>query len=381
MNYADLAPAYVRAIAPYQPGKPISEVARELGLAEKDIIKLASNENPLGCGAAAKVAMRKAIEEAHLYPDGSGYELKAALAKKWNVTMESIVIGNGSNDLLDYIAMAYLAPGVSAVYAQHCFAVYPITVLARGATGIKVPAKNYGNDLDAMLAAIKPDTRVLFLANPNNPTGTFTPYPEIHAFLKKVPANVIVVLDEAYNEFLPHELRVNTTEWLKEFPNLVLTRTFCKIYGLAGLRCGYMLGHPQVCDMVNRVRAPFNVNSIAQAAALAALGDDDFVTRTYDNNRAGMTQLIEGCKAQMLDFIPPYGNFITIDVGVNGTTGPAVFNALLKRGVIVRPIVGYELPKHIRVTIGLPAENTRFLAALKESLAEVAGATAASKKD
>ena len=368
MNYADLAPAYVRAIAPYQPGKPISEVARELGLAEKDIIKLASNENPLGCGEAAKAAMRKAIEEAHLYPDGSGYELKAALAKKWGVSMESIVIGNGSNDLLDYIAMAYLAPGVSAVYAQHCFAVYPITVLARGATGIKVPAKNYGNDLDAMLAAIKPDTRVLFLANPNNPTGTFTPYPEIHAFLKKVPANVIVVLDEAYNEFLPHELRVNTTEWLKVFPNLVLTRTFCKIYGLAGLRCGYMLGHPQVCDMVNRVRAPFNVNSIAQAAALAALGDDAFVIRTYDNNRAGMAQLIEGCKAQMLDFIAPYGNFITIDVG----NGPAVFNALLKRGVIVRPIAGYELPKHIRVTIGLPAENARFLAALKEALAEVA---------
>ncbi len=368
MNYADLAPAYIRAIAPYQPGKPISEVARELGIAEKDIIKLASNENPLGCGEAAKTAMRKAIEQAHLYPDGSAYELKAALAKKWGVAMESIVIGNGSNDLLDYIAMAYLAPGVAAVYAQHCFAVYPITTLARGATGIKVPAKAYGNDLDAMLGAIKPDTRVLFLANPNNPTGTFTPYTEIHAFLKKVPAHVIVVLDEAYNEFLPHELRVDTTAWLTEFPNLVLTRTFCKIYGLAGLRCGYMLAHPQVCDMVNRVRAPFNVNSIAQAAALAALGDEDFVTRTYENNRAGMAQLIEGCKVQALDLIPSYGNFIAIDVG----NGPAVFNALLTRGVIVRPIAGYELPKHIRVTIGLPQENARFLVALKESLAEVA---------
>ena len=267
--------------------------------------------------------------------------------------------------------LTLFAPGVSAVYAQHCFAVYPITVLARGATGIKVPAKAYGNDLDAMRAAIKPDTRVLFLANPNNPTGTFTPYPEIHAFLKKVPANVIVVLDEAYNEFLPHELRVNTTEWLKEFPNLVLTRTFCKIYGLAGLRCGYMLAHPQVCDMVNRVRAPFNVNSIAQAAAVAALADEDFVTRTFENNRLGMAQLVEGCTAQKLEFIPSYGNFITINVG----NGPAVFNALLTRGVIVRPIVGYELPKHIRVTIGLPAENARFLAALQESLAEVAQAS------
>ena len=368
MTPKDLAPAHVRAIAPYVPGKPVAETARELGMPESAILKLASNENPLGCGEKAKAAMRKAIEQAHLYPDGSAYELKAALAKKWGVAMESIVIGNGSNDLLDYIAMAYLAPGVSAVYAQHCFAVYPITTLARGATGIKVPAKAYGNDLDAMLAAIKPDTRVLFLANPNNPTGTFTPYTEIHAFLKKVPAHVIVVLDEAYNEFLPHELRVDTTAWLTEFPNLVLTRTFCKIYGLAGLRCGYMLAHPQVCDMVNRVRAPFNVNSIAQAAALAALGDEDFVTRTYENNRAGMAQLIEGCKVQALDLIPSYGNFIAIDVG----NGPAVFNALLKRGVIVRPIAGYELPKHIRVTIGLPQENARFLVALKEALAEVA---------
>lgn len=370
MNYTELAPSYVRGIAPYQPGKPISEVARELGLAEKDIIKLASNENPLGCGEKAKAAMRLAIEQAHLYPDGSAYELKAALAAKWRVSMDAIVIGNGSNDLLDYVAMAYLAPGTSAVYAQHCFAVYPITTQARGATGIKVPAQAYGNDLDAMLAAIRTDTRMLFLANPNNPTGTFTPYAQIHAFLKKVPAHVIVVLDEAYNEFLPHELRVDTTAWLNEFPNLVLTRTFCKIYGLAGLRCGYMLAHPQVCDMVNRVRAPFNVNAIAQAAALAALGDEDFVNRTFENNRAGMAQLIAGCNELGLEFIPSYGNFLTINVG----NGPVVFDGLLTRGVIVRPIVGYELPKHVRVTIGLPEENARFLAALKDVLVEMARA-------
>ena len=367
MNYTELAPAYVRAIAPYQPGKPISEVARELGIPERDIIKLASNENPLGCGEAAKAAMRRALEEVHLYPDGASYELKAALAAKWGVAMESIVIGNGSNDLLDYVAMAYLAPGVSAVYAQHCFAVYPITVQARGAAGIKVPAKAYGNDLDAMLAAIRPDTRMVFVANPNNPTGTFTPYAEIHAFLKRVPAAVIVVLDEAYNDFLPAQLRVDTVAWLKEFHNLVLTRTFCKIYGLAGLRVGYMLGHPQVCDMVNRVRAPFNVNAIAQAAAVAALGDEDFVRRTYENNLAGMRQLTEGVKALGLEFIPSHGNFVAVDVG----DGPKVFNALLKRGVIVRPVAGYELPRHVRVTIGLPHENARFLSSLKEALAEV----------
>jgi histidinol-phosphate aminotransferase len=367
MNYTELAPAYVRAIAPYQPGKPISEVARELGIPEKDIIKLASNENPLGCGEAAKTAMRRALEEVHLYPDGAAFELKDALAKKWGVAMESIVIGNGSNDLLDYLAMAFLAPGVSAVYSQHCFAVYPITVLARGAAGIKVPASAYGNDLDAMRSAIRPDTRMLFIANPNNPTGTFTPYAEIHAFLKRVPANVIVVLDEAYNDFLPHEWRADTVAWLKEFPNLVLTRTFCKIYGLAGLRVGYMLGHPQVCDMVNRVRAPFNVNSIAQAAAVAALGDEDFVRRTFENNRAGMRQLVDGVTALGLEYIPSFGNFVSVDVG----DGPRVFNALLKRGVIVRPIVGYELPRHVRVTIGLPQENARFLASLADALAEV----------
>jgi len=366
MNYTELAPAYVRAIAPYQPGKPISEVARELGLKESEIIKLASNENPLGCGEAAKAAMRKAIEEVNLYPDGAGFALKEAISKKFGVGMDGIVIGNGSNDLLDYIAMAFLAPGTSAVYGQHCFAVYPITTLARGATGIKVPAKAYGSDLDGMLAAVRADTRIIFVANPNNPTGAFSPYDELKAFIKKVPENVIVVLDEAYNDFLPHELRADTVAWLKEFPNLVLTRTFCKIYGLAGLRVGYMLGNPQICDMVNRVRAPFNVNAIAQAAAVAALGDEEFVARGFANNRAGMKQIEEGVRALGLEFIPSYANFITIDVG----NGPAVFQALLKRGVIVRPIANYELPKHIRVTIGLPQENARFLASLKEALAE-----------
>ena len=369
MNYTELAPSYIRAIAPYQPGKPISEVARELGIPERDIIKLASNENPLGCGEAAKEAMRRALDDVHLYPDGAAFELKSALSKKWGVAMDGIVVGNGSNDLLDYVAMAYLAPGVSAVYSQHCFAVYPITVLARGAAGIKAPARDFGNDLDAMAAAIRPDTRVVFIANPNNPTCTFSPYDQVRAFLEKVSANVIVVLDEAYNDFLPHALRADTVAWLKDFPNLVLTRTFCKIYGLAGLRVGYMLANPQVCDMVNRVRAPFNVNSIAQAAAVAALGDEEFVRRTFDNNRAGMAQLTAGFEALKLTWIPSFGNFVSVDVG----DGPAVFNALLKRGVIVRPIVGYELPRHVRVTIGLPDQNARFLASLREALAEVAG--------
>ncbi|MFN0162004.1 MAG: histidinol-phosphate transaminase [Burkholderiales bacterium] len=365
MHPSATALPYVRSIAPYQPGKPISEVARELGMAERDIIKLASNENPLGCGEPAKAAMRRAIEEVHLYPDGASYDLRAALAAKWGVAMDAVTVGNGSNDLLDYLAMAYLAPGVSAVYSQHCFAVYPITVLARGAHGIKVPARDFGNDLDAMARAIRADTRMVFLANPNNPTGTFSPYVAVRDFLQRVPKEVIVVLDEAYNDFLPHELRADTVAWLTEFPNLVLTRTFCKIYGLAGLRVGYMLAHPEVCDMVNRVRAPFNVNAIAQAAAIAALGDVEFVRRTFENNRAGMAQLTAGFDKLGLPYIPSYGNFVTVDVG----DGAAVFGALLKRGVIVRPIVGYELPRHVRVTIGLPQENARFLEALAEVLA------------
>jgi histidinol-phosphate aminotransferase len=365
MHPSAIALPYVRSIAPYQPGKPISEVARELGLAERDIIKLASNENPLGCGAAARAAMRQAIDTVHLYPDGASYDLRRVLADKWRLPMDMVVIGNGSNDLLDYLAMAYLAPGVSAVYSQHCFAVYPITVLARGAAGIKVPARDYGNDLSALVGALRADTRMVFLANPNNPTGTFSPYAEIRAFLERVPASVIVVLDEAYNDFLPPAERHDTVAWLERFPNLVLTRTFCKIYGLAGLRVGYMLGHAEVCDMVNRVRAPFNVNAIAQAAAIAALGDHDFVERTYANNRAGMAQLEAGFAKLGLKWIPSHANFITVDVG----DGPAVFDALLKRGVIVRPIVGYELPRHVRVTLGLPEENARFLAALGEVLA------------
>jgi histidinol-phosphate aminotransferase len=365
MDFTALAPAYVRAIAPYQPGKPVSEVARELGIAEADIVKLASNENPLGCGARAKAAMAVALQDIHIYPDGNGFALKAALARRLGVSMESIVLGNGSNDLLEYLAMAFLSRDASAIYSQHCFAVYPLATQARGATAIKVPAKQFGHDLEGMLAAIRPDTRLVFIANPNNPTGTFLPYDELQAFLARVPEHVIVVLDEAYNDFLPTELRVDTVAWLGQFPNLVLTRTFAKIHGLAGLRVGYMLAHPQVCDMVNRVRAPFNVNSVGQAAAIAAIDDAEFIARSYENNRAGMAQLIAGCKALGLDFIPSYANFLTIRVG----DAAAVFQKLLRQGVIVRPVGGgYEMPEHLRVTIGLPQENERFLAALAKAL-------------
>jgi histidinol-phosphate aminotransferase len=366
MDYTELAPPYVRAIAPYQPGKPISEVAREFGLKESEIVKLASNENPLGCGEKAKAAMRAAIRDIHLYPDGNAFELKSALAGRFGLPMEMIVLGNGSNDLLECLAMAFLPRESSAIYSQHCFAVYPLAIQARGAAGIKVPAKNFGHDLEAMRKAIRPDTRLLYIANPNNPTGTFVPYDELRSFLQRVPQEVIVVLDEAYNDFLPRELRTDTVAWLKEFPNLAITRTFAKIYGLAGLRVGYMLANAQICDMVNRVRAPFNVNSIGQAAALAALDDEEFIRRSYDNNRAGMAQLIAGCGKLGLEYIPSYANFLTIRVGDAAT----VFQKLLRQGVIVRPAGGgYELPEHLRVTVGLPEENSRFLQALEKVLA------------
>lgn len=366
MDLCDFAPGYIRSIAPYQPGKPISELARELGLNEADIIKLASNENPLGISPRAAAAIPQAIAELARYPDGSGYDLKHALATRLGLGMERIVLGNGSNDVLEMAARAFLAPGTKAVYAQHAFAVYPLATQATGATGVEVAARDYGHDLPAMLRAIDADTRVVFIANPNNPTGTFVEPGAMHAFLRQVPANVLVVLDEAYQEYLPAELQADSVAWLREFPNLVITRTFSKIYGLAGLRLGYALAHERVADLMNRVRQPFNANSIALAAAIPALGDDDFIRRSRETNFAGMAQLTEGFKRLELQYIPSRGNFVTVRVG----DGAEVFRRLLRRGVIVRPVAGYGLPQHLRVTIGTGAENERLLTALREALHE-----------
>jgi len=364
-DLCDLSPAHIRAIAPYQPGKPTSELAREMGIDEKSIVKLASNENPRGIGPRTRAAIEAALGDLARYPDGNGFELKDALSRRYGVGMDSIVLGNGSNDVLELVAMAFLDARSSAVYSQHSFAVYPLATQARGARGISVPAKDYGHDLGAMAAAVAADTRVVFIANPNNPTGTFVPYDQIAAFLKSVPG-CIVVLDEAYNEYLPPDLRVDTVKWLKRHPNLVITRTFSKAYGLAGLRVGYAMAHPSVADLMNRVRQPFNVNSIALTAAAAALDDMEFVARSYAENRSGMQRIEEGARALGLDYIPSFGNFITIRVGKAGE----VFKRLLKRGVIVRPVAGYELPEHLRVSIGTPEENERFLTALAASLRE-----------
>jgi len=365
VDICDLAPGYIRAIAPYQPGKPISELARELGLDEAGIIKLASNENPLGVSPLARRAIEASLADLARYPDGNGFELKQALSRRHGVATECIVLGNGSNDVLEMAARTFLVPGQEAVYSQHAFAVYPLAVQAVGAAGIEVPAKDYGHDLAAMRRAVTARTRLAFIANPNNPTGTMARARELEDFIAALPREVLVVLDEAYNEYLPGDLKPDSIGWLKRYPNLVVTRTFSKVYGLAGLRVGYAYAAAGVADLMNRVRQPFNVNSVALAAATAALGDTDFVRRSHELNLKGMRQLTDGFKRLGLDYIPSYGNFVSFRV----RDAAGVFQKLLKAGVIVRPIASYGMPQHLRVTIGLESENTRFLDALAQALA------------
>ncbi len=361
MSVCDQSLPYVRAISPYQPGKPITQLAREMGIPVERIVKLASNENPLGMSPKAKAALEKAVGTLERYPDD--FELKAAVAAYTGFGMERVVLGNGSNDLLDMAARVFLAPGRSTIFSQHAFAVYPLASLSVGAELIAVPAKDFGHDLDAMCAAIRPDTRLIWIANPNNPTGTFVPYPQLKAFMQSVPADVVVVLDEAYNEYLPAEVRVDSKEWLAEFPNLIITRTFSKIYGLAGLRIGYALTSAAIADLMNRVRQPFNCNNLALAAATAALDDGEFVVRSQELNRAGMEQLTGGFRQLDFDYIPSYGNFVAFRAG----DAASVNEKLLRQGVIVRPIAGYGMPEWLRVTIGTEAENLRFLEALHKT--------------
>lgn len=368
MNPCDLSPQYVRAIAPYQPGKPIAELAREHGLAEQAIVKLASNENPLGPSPKALAAIDSALADIARYPDGSGFELKAALTRKLGVSAEQIVLGNGSNDVLELVARTFLAPGASAVFSRHAFAVYPLATQAVGAEGIEAAAHDFGHNLDAMLDAIRSDTRVVFIANPNNPTGTWLANADLLAFLQRVPENVIIVLDEAYGEYLPQEKQSDALAWLPRFPNLVVTRTFSKAYGLAGLRVGYALASRMVADMMNRVRQPFNVNSLALAGAAAALDDTDFIARSYALNQLGMHQITQGVLLMGLDYIPSFGNFVAIRIG----GAAAIYRRLLEQGVIVRPVGNYAMPEHLRVSIGLAAENTQFLQALESALKEQA---------
>ncbi len=366
MNSFNLAPDYIQAIAPYQGGKPIEELAREMGLNVEDIVKLASNENPLGISPKAELAIQEALLDIARYPDGNSFTLRDAVSKKFNVQHNQIVFGNGSNDILELAARAFLTPASEAVYSQHAFAVYPLVTQATGAKGVVVPAKNYAHDLSAMQAAISDKTKIIFVANPNNPTGTLINKTALYDFLKQVPTNILVVLDEAYDEYLSIELKSDAISWLAEFENLIISRTFSKAYGLAGLRVGFGLSHASIADMMNRVRQPFNVNSVAQAAAVASLADDDFVARSYALNQAGMAQIKQGLTQLGLEFIPSFANFISFKVN----NASEVNQQLLKNGVIVRPIANYAMPEYLRVSIGLFDENKRFLDVLTKILSK-----------
>ncbi|HAT33506.1 MAG TPA: histidinol-phosphate transaminase [Janthinobacterium sp.] len=365
----NFGPEHVRAIAPYQSGKPIAEVAREFGLDEAAIVKLASNENPFGVPESAKLAMLAAAADIGRYPDANGFELKAALAARYAVPADWITLGNGSNDILEIAAHAFVQQGQAIVYAQYSFAVYALATQGVGARAIVVPAKDYGHDLAAMAAAIDADTRLVFIANPNNPTGTFIPAAQIEAFLKQVPAHVVVVLDEAYNEFLAPEQQYESTAWVKQYPNLMVSRTFSKAYGLAGLRVGFAIAQAPLTELMNRIRQPFNVNSMAQAAAIAALGDADFLAQGARNNAAGYLQFTQAFDALGLEYVPSYGNFVLVKVGDDDGAGARVNLALLKQGVIVRPVGNYGLPQWLRISIGLPRENAILIAALTKALA------------
>ncbi|MCY1516088.1 Histidinol-phosphate aminotransferase [compost metagenome] len=365
-DFLALAQPGVQKLSPYVPGKPVDELARELDLDPASIVKLASNENPLGPSAKVLEAIRAELAELTRYPDGNGFELKRKLAERCGVSTAQVTLGNGSNDILDLVARAYLAPGLNAVFSQYAFAVYPISTQAVGAQGKVVPAKDWGHDLEAMLAAIDANTRVVFIANPNNPTGTWFGPAALEDFLARVPENVLVVLDEAYIEYAEGEELPDGLKYLAAHPNLLVSRTFSKAYGLASLRVGYAISTAQVADVLNRVRQPFNVNSLALAAACAALDDAEYLAEGKRINDEGMVQLEKGLRELGLEWIPSKGNFIAVDL--KRDAGP-VYQALLAEGVIVRPVGGYGMPQHLRISIGLPEENARCLEALAKVLA------------
>ncbi len=362
-KFSSLALPGVQALHPYLPGKPVAALEREYGVS--NAIKLASNENPLGPGPLAIKAARQALRSLARYPEGGCFDLKQALATKHGVDERCITVGNGSNDILELLARAFVAPEHEVIFSEHAFAVYPIVTQAVGARAVVTPAKDWGYDLEAISDAITDVTKLIFIANPNNPTGTWLDKDALYKFIQHVPEQVLVVIDEAYFDYVENNAYPDSSKWLGEFDNLVVTRTFSKAYGLAGLRVGYSLSHAGIADLLNRVRQPFNVNSVAQDAALAALSDDAHLNETVKLNRAGLQQLQNGFDAMGLRSIPSVANFVAVDVQQKGA---AVYDALLHYGVIVRPVANYNMPNHIRVTVGLEQENKRFLQALSEVL-------------
>ncbi len=353
---------WLEGLVAYDPGKPIEETARELGLEPTEIIKLASNENPLGPSPKAIEAMKAAAEGVHIYPDGGGYQLRTAIAEKFGFERNNVVISNGSNEIIELIGHGFLNPGDNVIAAEHAFVVYKLMATLFGAETIEVPDPGFVHDLESMAAAITPRTRMIFIANPNNPTGTMVGAEEIDRFMKKVPDHVMVIFDEAYHEFV--EDAPDTLRYIREGRNVVVMRTFSKIQGLAGLRIGFGLTTPEIAEVLQKCRQPFNTNSIAQAGAIAGLADEEHQQRTRDLNNEGRAYL-QGAFGEMgLEYVPSYANFILVKVG----DGDAVFSAMLKRGVIIRAMRGYKLPGWVRISVGTMPQNERFLATLREVL-------------
>lgn len=362
IDYRSLANSSVRNLTPYQPGKPIEELERELGITSS--IKLASNENPLGTSSKALIAAEQALQQSHIYPDGSYYELKQTLSTFLSVQSEQITVGNGSENILELIVKAYLHKDDSAVISQFAFLTIPILISSYGVRINAAAATNWGHDVSAMIKAIDEKTRVLFLVNPNNPTGTYTNDKDFRTLMESVPPHILVVVDEAYYEYISNTDYPDTQKYLAHYPNLIITRTFSKIYGLAALRLGYAISSPEIADILKRARLPFNVNTIAAKAACAALDDQEHVKKSVELNQKGMRQLEDGLRKLKLKYIPSIGNFITVDVNDAGI----IYQQLLYDGVIVRPLKAYDMPKHIRVTVGTYEQNERFLEAIRKKI-------------
>jgi histidinol-phosphate aminotransferase len=359
-DFISLATCGVQNLNPYLPGKPPEELERELGLT--NVVKLASNENPMGPSEKVLSALQKSLSGLSLYPDSGGYKLKHALSKKFGFSPEQVTLGNGSNDVLELIGRGYLNPADEVIYSEFSFVVYSLVTQATGAKPIVTPAKSWGNDLDAMLKAITDKTRIIFIANPNNPTGTWLTKQEITSFLDAVPENVLVVLDEAYTEYVDEANFPDGLSLLSSYQNLIVTRTFSKAYGLAGLRIGYAVSNTEIANILSRVRQPFNVNNLALVAAEAALDDDEYLSKSFALNKAGMALYQAELKRLGLNYIPSVGNFITVEL--ENDAAP-VYQAMLEEGVIVRPVANYGMPKHLRISIGLDAENKRCIEVLE----------------
>ena len=356
----ELANRQLRDLAVYEAGKPIEETARELGVTPDAIVKLASNENPLGPSPKAIEAMRAALENAHLYPNGGGFYLCKAIAAKLDLAPENIILGNGSNEVIEFVGHAFLNPGDDVIVSQYAFIVYKLLATCFGARTIETPSRDYQQDLEAMLNAVTPKTRLIFVPNPNNPTGTLISQRKIDSFMSRVPKNIVIVFDEAYFEFLDDP--PDTLRYVREGQNVIVLRTFSKIHGLAGLRIGYGIAPPDLVEVLHKTRQPFNVNSIAHAGALAALNDDAHqreTKRVVDQGRAYLQEKLVEMKIQ---FVPCVANFVMVNVG----DGPAVFKKLLKRKIIVRPLKGYGLPEWVRISVGTMTENEKCIAALRE---------------